>query len=128
MSIDFLPYAQDAECTLRCLPAAPDDHDAFSMNVANTNAVDLMLALGLTPEPVGTPMPIDAFAGLVTAALRRHLGRRSPALGPIAEPGHDGSTIIHLGRREGYIEERLGALARLIQRSRAAGATHFGWS
>ncbi len=36
--------------------------------------------------------------------------------------------IVFLGRREGYIEERLGDLARLIQHSRVAGATHIGWS
>jgi hypothetical protein len=30
--------------------------------------------------------------------------------------------------REGYTEERVGDLAKLIQRSRAAGAMHFSWS
>jgi hypothetical protein len=29
--------------------------------------------------------------------------------------------------RYSYIEDRLGELARLIQRSRAIGATHFCW-
>jgi hypothetical protein len=37
-------------------------------------------------------------------------------------------TMIFLGCREGYTEERLGDLAKLIQRNRAAGAMHFSWS
>ncbi|MGH7152976.1 MAG: hypothetical protein ACREF3_03530 [Acetobacteraceae bacterium] len=37
-------------------------------------------------------------------------------------------TVVHCGRREGYVEQRLGDLAILIQRGRAAGATHVGWS
>jgi hypothetical protein len=35
--------------------------------------------------------------------------------------------VVHCGRREGYIEERLGDLAALVQRSLAAEATHLGW-
>jgi len=72
-------------------------------------------------------MPINAFSALVTAALRRHLGQRSPAIPPVedTEPGR--MTINHLGRAEGYLERRLGNLASLIQRSRLLGATHVGW-
>jgi len=127
MSISFMPCVDDpASNTWRALSGRTDP-DGFELNVSDANGVDLLLALGLPPEPVGSPRPIDAFAGLVTAALRRHLGRRSPERQPVTEPGDGRATFIPCGRREGYIEDRLGDLARLIQRSRAAGATHFGW-
>ena len=37
------------------------------------------------------------------------------------------SNIIHIGRNEGYIERKLGALMTAIQRGREIGATHFSW-
>ena len=128
MSIDFLPYVRDAERDLWRLPdAAHGDPDAFEMNVSNANGAELLLALGLAPDTSADPMPINAFAGLVTAALRRRLDRRSPELETVTDAAPGRATFIFCGRREGYIEDRLGELARLIQRSRAAGATHFGW-
>jgi hypothetical protein len=126
-SISFLPYVRDDARDLWVIPAfARADGDAFEMSVSNGNAVGLLLALGLSPEPDGI-FTLDAFSGLVTAALRRHLGQRSPEIAPAehAEPGK--MTMIHLGRSEGYIERRLGDLAGLLQRSRLAGATHIGW-
>ena len=128
MSISFLPYMRDDVRDLWVIPSlARDDGDALEVSVSNGNAVDLLLALGLSPEPDGI-FALDAFSGLVTAALRRrHLGQRSPELAPTehAEPGK--MTMIHLGRSEGYTERRLGDLAGLVQRSRLAGATHIGW-
>ena len=63
----------------------------------------------------------------MTAALRRHLGKRSPEPPTVedAQPGR--MTIIHIGRNEGYIERKLGALITAIQRGREIGATHFSW-
>jgi hypothetical protein len=127
MSISFLPYVRDDARDQWVIPAlARADGDAFEMSVSNGNAVELLLALGLSPEPDGI-FTLDAFSGLVTAALRRHLDQRSPEIAPAehAEPGK--MTMIHLGRSEGYIERRLGDLAGLVQRSRLAGATHIGW-
>ena len=127
MSISFLPYVRDDARDLWVMPAlARDNADTFEVSVSNGNAVGLLLALGLSPEPDGI-FTLDAFSGLVTAALRRHLGQRSPEVAPAeqAEPGK--MTMIHCGRSEGYIERRLGDLAGLVQRSRLAGATHIGW-
>ena len=129
MSIDFLPYVRDTASGLWNLPAAVRaEPDAFEFNVSNANWADLLLALGLAPDRSTDPLPIDAFAGLVTSALRRHLGRRSPALETVTDAAAGRTTFVFCGRCEGYIEERLGDLAGLIQRSRAAGATHFGWN
>jgi hypothetical protein len=127
MSVSFLPYVRDDVRDLWVIQSlARDDGDGFEVSVSNRNAVELLLALGLSPEPDGI-FTLDAFSGLVTAALRRHLGQRSPEVAPAehAEPGK--MTMIHLGRSEGYIERRLGDLACLVQRSRLAGATHIGW-
>ncbi len=99
----------------------------MEINVSNANGADLLLAIGLDPYADYSPMPIDAFSAIVTAALRRRLDQRSPELetGIDQQPGR--MTIINCGRREGYIEERLGKLAALVQQSRAADATHIGW-
>ena len=105
---------------------ARDDGDGFEVSVSNGNAVELLLALGLSPEPDGI-FTLDALSGLVTAALRRHLGQRSPEIAPAEYAELGKMTMIHLGRSEGYIERRLGDLAGLVQRSRLAGATHIGW-
>ncbi len=132
MSIDFIPYVLDAKHELWHRPAAVRvDPDAFEMNVSNANGAALLLALGLAPDTSADPMPIDTFAGLVTAALRRlmrlNLGGRSPEQETVTDAAEGRMTIVFCGRPEGYIEEQLGNLARLIQRSRAAGATHIGW-
>ena len=128
MSICFTPLVRDAATDAWLLPpAVHDDPDSYELSLSNANGAEVLPALGIAPDTVGDPYPIGAFAALVTAALRRHLGRRSPELAPTedAEPGR--ATFVFLGRREGYIEERLGDLARFVQRSRAAGATHLSW-
>jgi hypothetical protein len=121
MSISFRP-ATAAAGQLRTL----DGDDTHELNVSNANGHELLLVLGLAPEPCGE-LPIATFRNLVTASLRRHLGRRSPA-----RPGHvdssGGATVIHPARREGYVEERLSDLARVAAAGQAAGATHLVWS
>jgi len=127
MSVSFLAYVRDDARDLWVMPAlARDNADTFEVSVSNGNAVELLLALGLSPEPDGI-FTLDAFSGLVTAALRRHLGQRSPEIAPAEYAELGKMTIIHLGRSEGYIERRLGDLAGLVQCSRLAGATHIGW-
>ena len=129
MSICFSPYVHDQVRDIWMVPqAASDDPNCFELSVSNANGVDLLRALGFAPEPGGGPMPIDQFAGLVTAAARRHLDHRSPALATVEDVREGQLTVVHVGRPAGYIERRLGDLITLIQRSRAAGATHFGWS
>ena len=128
MSICFLPYVHDQVRDLWMVPrTARDDPDSFELSVSNANGADLLCALGLAPEPGGGPVPIDHFAGLVTAAACRHLDHRSPALATVEDVQKGRLTVVLVGRTEGYIERRLGDLMALIQRGRAAGATHIGW-
>ncbi len=93
----------------------------------NANAIDLLLTLGLEPASYGDVIAIDVFSNLVTAALRRHLDKRSRGLSTVEEREPGRMTIIHIGRDEGYIERKLGALMKAIQRGREIGATHFSW-
>jgi hypothetical protein len=128
VSICFLPYVHDQVRDIWMVPgAARDDPDSFELSVSNANGVDLLCTLGLAPEPGGGPVPIDHFAGLVTAAARRHLDHRSPALATVEDVQKGRLTVVLVGRTEGYIERRLSDLMALIQRGRAAGATHIGW-
>ena len=128
MSICFHPYVHDRGRDVSIvLRAVHDDPDSFELSVSNANGADLLCTLGLAPEPDGGPVPIEHFAGLVTEAARRHLDHRSPALATIEDVQKGRLTVVLVGRPEGYIERRLGDLMALIQRSLAAGATHFGW-
>ncbi len=96
------------------------------ISLSNANGVDVLLAIGLEPEPAGI-IPLSAFAGLITAALRRHLDRRSPAIETTSDCAPGRLTMIECGRREGYIEAQLGRLARLSQTGVTVGATHICW-
>ena len=128
MGICFRPYVHDQIHDIWMVPGAVrDDSDRSELSVSNANGADLLCTLGLPPEPGGGPVPIEHFAGLVTAAARRHLDHRSPALATVEDVQKGRLTVVFVGRSDGYIERRLGDLMTLIQRSRAAGATHFGW-
>ena len=128
MSVCFAPYVRDADRDTWALPhIGRPDQEEFEVDVCNANAVDLLLTLGLEPASYGDVIAIDVFANLVTAALRRHLGKRSPELPTVQDRELGRMTTIHIGRNEGYIERKLGALMKAIQRGREIGATHFSW-
>ena len=128
MSISFLARALQPGGTTWDVPGcALADPEALEVNVCNGNGYELLTALGLAPGPEGGPIPIDQFRGLITNALRRRLGKRSPALPVTEERSAGGATIAFLGRSEGYVERRLGDLAQMAARGRDAGATHILW-
>jgi hypothetical protein len=126
MPMSFKPYIRDtAPNSCRLPDAARGDFDDFDIPFTNDNASDVLAAIGLRPQP--GMLPIDAFANLVTTALRRHLGKKSPAIPRSEERKPCQIIVINYGRAEGYIEAPLGDLAGLVQRSRAINATHIGW-
>lgn len=128
MSVCFAPYVRDVDRDAWSLPhTGRPDQEEFEVDVCNANAIDLLLTLGLEPASYGDVIAIDVFSNLVTAALRRHLDKRSPGLSTVEEREPGRMTIIHIGRNEGYIERKLGALMKAIQRGREIGATHFSW-
>jgi hypothetical protein len=79
MPVSFQPYIFDSDRAGFIIPAVARGNDYFALCVSNANACDVLHALGLRCEPDGI-LAFEAFSGLVTASLRRHLGHRSPAL------------------------------------------------
>ena len=127
MTISFMPYIYDATRALWVYPEqVRADSDSYELNLSNSNALDLLEAIGLPVESDGM-VPIDSFSDQIAAAVRAHLDQRTPAIPTIVDSQPGQMTIYHVGRRGGYIEERLGDLARLVQRARAVNATHIGW-
>jgi hypothetical protein len=127
MSISFMPYIYDSARALWVYPdKVREDVDSFELNLSNANALDIIEAIGLDPESSGI-VAIDRFSDMLAATVRKHLDARSPAIPPMvdSEPGR--VTMHYPGRRGGYIESRLGDLARLVQRARAVNASHIGW-
>lgn len=132
MSVVFVPYAApDTSGQLWLWPeVCRQDPDRFTLELCNGNAADVLDQLGFSGEAwLDEPLRIEEFSRLVTYALRRRLGRRSPALPPqqLSLNG-EGMRITDCGRAEGYIEQRLYDLARMAARAREIGATHIGWS
>lgn len=60
--------------------------------------------------------PVDEFAAMATAWLKRNIGRRSEEY--LVEDGPLD------GRREGFLNETVFALATMARNAKAAGATH----
>jgi hypothetical protein len=126
MPISFKPYVRnDALDGWKVPREAHQNFDDFDIRLVNANAYELLATLRLRPHP--GILSINGFANLVTAALRRHLGRRSPAIPRSQDRKSCDIIVINHGRAEGYIEARLGDLAGLVQRSRTINATHIGW-
>ncbi len=131
MTVTFLPYsAPDGDGHFwKCPDVCRREPELFQLELNNRNAADVLARLGYPDETwIDEPPRIDEFAELVTGALRRSLGKRSPVL-PSCElpPIGAGPTFIEGGRDEGYIERRLYDLAMLVARAREVGATHMGW-
>lgn len=93
--------------------------EELAFNVSNANAADLLSYLGLEPEYPGDlsgTFTADEVLGacLVATAIG------APDLGH--EGGVDprpGARMIHCGRREGYLEEKVAYLTELAQWAKA---------
>jgi hypothetical protein len=124
MSVSFFPARGDQPPRLR---RAELQH--LDINVANSNACDLLEAMGLPREDyVGGELSIDRFINRCRNRLRAGIGKRSPDLETIImkEPGK--ATFYDCGRREGYIEEKLLTLVKMAEEGKTLGATLIAWS
>ena len=125
MNVCFSPYTYDAARGAWTIASLVNqDPDAFALCLANANAAHLLDAMGIMPEP----LPIELISVLVTRTLRSRLGKRSPNIPSVIDTQPGTMTLIRCGRRDGYLEERLRDLARLIQHCRTIGATHLRWN
>ena len=102
-----------------CVVAEDILDDAPSLNVSNTNAVDLLVALCLPVDSLCGSEDAGAFRDMVLRAIALHDG--GDAIAPSTWRGEGGATIIDCGRREGYILEKLQALLKV-----ADSAAEFG--
>ena len=97
------------------------------INVCNANAADILNALGLPNKPCGD-IAIDPFLGLCRSWLRANIGKTAPAL-PGARDKEPGKIeVVFFGRREGYLNEKIHALATMAVQAKEQGATHIVWS
>jgi len=113
--------AHKAECT-ECAAygiysqAVCDVDDALDVNVANTNARTLLVALGLDDGgDLSGGVSGEDFLGRVLLALaadRDDSGVRSAVIGG-RDLGQSGATMIDCGLPAGYFAERFGALHAL---------------
>ena len=130
MSIDFYPVRYDHDKDLFRIPeAARADLDNNTINVSQANGLDLLDALGISAS-FGVK-PLAEFTRLVAAARQADLAARkgniSPPLPTYIDAAPDRMTMIHCGRRSGYMEERLSEMSALVERGRVLGATHISW-
>ena len=116
MSVSFYP--------IRGIHPVGNDLD---INVSNGNACDILVALGLSPREQGGELRIDEFINRCRNWLRANIGKPGREIEPSvdAEPGR--ATFIDCGRREGYLNEKLHALAVMAERGREQGATLISW-
>lgn len=124
MTIAFLAYKFEPDTNLHTYVGADDEPFALVLN--NSNGADVLLALGLPPDPSGI-VPIERFRQLAITARRRHLGQRSAKLQTVEVSSPGRITVIFGGRAEGFIEQRFADLTALVEASMHIGATHIGW-
>ena len=130
MSIDFYPVRYDADQDIFRIPeSARADLDAYSLNVSQDNGIDLLDALGIDSS-FGVKR-LDEFSRLLANArqadLKARKGETSPGIATTIDAGPGRMTMIHCGRRAGYVEEKLSQLAVVVQKGRDLGATHLSW-
>ena len=103
--------------------AVCDIDGALDVNVANTNARMLLVALGLDDDDLCGSADGADFLGRVLLALavdRDDSGVRSAVVGG-AEVGQSGATMIDCGLPAGYFAERFGALHALAAEAARLG-------
>lgn len=124
MSVTFFPQEIKGGVYL------PPSHHTFGdgINVANSNAADLLEAMGLPREAyTGGELPIDQFINRARNYLRSHVGKPSEAIPPEVEKEPGKVEIIFFGRRPGYVNEKLLALVKMAEEGKSQGATLICW-
>lgn len=96
------------------------------INLSNSNARAVLAALGIDADEGGT-IDLAAFAGLASSWLQHNIGKRSAEIESIISRGALGATIVDCGLREGYLNEKIHALASMARIGLANGATLMAW-
>ncbi|MDP9151975.1 MAG: hypothetical protein M3O36_18790 [Myxococcota bacterium] len=91
-----------------------DDADTF-LNLANTNARDLLHWLGFDAADLCGQIPAPKLARRCRERLRLIAGNIDPAKPFNGGQGQSGARFIYFGRREGYLHDRCEELLRLAE-------------
>jgi hypothetical protein len=122
MTVSFSPLKANGQLFTH-LPELDD----VEFSLSNTNAADVLDALGIEDSFSASPWPLPCFKALLVVARRKRIGHASLAI-PLTETREPGSMVlIDCGRNEGYIERKLALLSDLVNRAAELGATHVGW-
>jgi hypothetical protein len=122
MTVSFNPLKQNGQFYTRLR-----ELDDVEISLSNTNAADVLDALGIEDLSSESPWPLPCFKALLVVARRKCLGHASPAV-PHTETQEPGSMLmIDCGRDEGYVERKLALLSDLVNRAAELGASHIGW-
>lgn len=99
-------------CCTAGVTAVPvcDTDDLPSLNMSNTNARKILDVLGFVSDELCGSVSAVEFAGRVLTAVA--LNPSDPGVPATVESGA-GATIVHAGRRVGYVDERLASLRDL---------------
>jgi hypothetical protein len=102
MTVSFNPLKANGQLFTH-LPELDD----VEFSLSNTNAADVLDALGIEDSFSASPWPLPCFKALLVVARRKRIGHASPAI-PLTETREPGSILlIDCGRDEGYIEQKL---------------------
>ena len=98
------------------------------VNLCNTNARDVINAIGLDLEPGVDPQYLyGQVSGRRLALLCKQAGvHNDPALEAVEQGNKGGVRIITCGRRAGYLEETIGRLAKLAALAGDIGFINWG--
>lgn len=92
-------------------PELPDDLD---VNLANSNAREILGLLGLDSEELCGSLDSRE---LLDRCLVVRLVCQDNEISPKVSKGDRGATIVDMGRREGYLADKLGAIEDLASRN-----------
>lgn len=86
----------------------------YYLNFANMNAMDILIHIGIDPVSYGS-CPAKEFAIRCRRSLIGVAGKLDPATEEVETVGKHGCAVITVGRREGYLHERVRELLRLAE-------------
>ena len=105
-------------------PLNPDYRGDLDLHLSNRNMRDVMRALGYELPEGGGVLPIDEVIGRATQWLKRNIDKSSIGTRTITTKCAGGAEFVDVGRRRGYLNERIHNIATIAREGKERGATH----
>jgi hypothetical protein len=103
--------------------ANPAYRPDLDINLSNDNAHEVIEALGYVVEEGFFQAPASAFKEAIHRYLQRGIGKIDPGIDAKIDAAPDRMTMIHCGRREGYLAQTMHRLAVMVDEGIRRGAT-----